>query len=90
MPYRTYRGPIPTLADIRKNTPWVWVWCNNPECFRKAPMALTPLIIRWGMEASSDRLRNSARCVVCGRKGATIQLPSWVDSNVGSQPFPVN
>jgi hypothetical protein len=38
-------------------------------------MAIAPLIIRWGPEASSDVLR---RCARCGSRGATLQHPSYV------------
>ena len=36
-------------------------------------VAFVPLIIRLGPEASSDRLRRSARCEKCGAKGAALQ-----------------
>jgi len=45
-------------------------------------------MIRWGMDASTDVLRQSARCMVCGRKGATLQHPSWHGNGVGFEPFP--
>jgi hypothetical protein len=50
--------------------------------------AFVPLMIRWGGDASSDKLRRCARCTVCGHKGATLQHPSWVDRGIGFQPFP--
>jgi len=53
-----------------------------------APVAFVPLMIRWGANASSDKLRRYARCTVCGHKGATLQHPGWVDTVVGFQPFP--
>jgi len=46
------------------------------------------LIIRWGPEASSDMIRNSALCARCGRKGASLTHPSWVGLDVGFAPFP--
>jgi hypothetical protein len=52
-------------------------------------MAVTPLIIRWGPDTSSDKLRQSARCTACGSKGATIQHPGWGGAQVGFLPFPV-
>jgi hypothetical protein len=52
-------------------------------------MAIAPLIIRWGSDASSDMLRRSARCSKCDHKGATLMLPSWVSTTVGFAPFPV-
>jgi hypothetical protein len=35
-------------------------------------------------------LRRSARCTNCGRKGATLQHPSWAGSYVGFEPFPAS
>jgi hypothetical protein len=45
-------------------------------------MALAPLIIRWGAGTSSDFLRQSARCMFCGRKGADLQHPSSRSSDI--------
>lgn len=89
-PYRTPRappGPVPTIGQLRRQTCWLWVYCN--ACGRGTPTALAPLIIRWGPNASSDRLRRSARCTACGGRGAMLILPSYVDIQVGSAPFPV-
>jgi len=68
--------PRPTLAQMRQAAPWLWLWCRNCHCRHKAPIALTPLIIRWGGDASSDLLRLSARCKHCGGRGADLQHPS--------------
>ena len=54
-----------------------------------APMAIAPLIIRWGPDTSSDVLHRCIRCTECGRKGATLQHPEWIENGVGWQPFPV-
>jgi hypothetical protein len=32
-----------------------WVYCER--CLHHAPVAFVPLMIRWGADASSDRLR---------------------------------
>jgi hypothetical protein len=53
-------------------------------------MALAPLIIRYGPDTSSDRLRRSARCTACGAKGAKLQHPSWAGSQIGFAPFPTS
>ena len=45
-------------------------------------------VIRWGADASSDLLRQRARCMRCGHKGATIQHPGWGGADVGFLPFP--
>jgi hypothetical protein len=38
------------------------------------PRCLSPFVIRWGRDASSDLLRRSARCTRCGGKGAMIVM----------------
>src|SRR5215831_21283595 len=78
-----------TLGEINTPPHWFWVCCEGSDCGHHAPMAITPLVIRWGPNTSSDKLRRSARCTVCGRKGATLKHPSWHDEQVGWQPFPV-
>ena len=74
--------PRPTLAGMRQAAPWLWVWCKNVHCWHSAPMALAPLVIRWGTGASSDVLRRSARCTCCGNKGADLQHPSARSSDI--------
>lgn len=50
-------------------------------------MALAPLIIRLGADASSDVLRRCARCTICGHKGATLKHPGWKNGGrVGAVP----
>ena len=84
---RQATGPRPTLGQLQRSHCLTWVYCE--KCLHHAPMALVPLIIRWGDEASSDRLRQCARCTRCGHKGATLQHPGWAGLNVGFQPFPL-
>src|SRR5262245_6455512 len=57
-----------TLVQLHRPPGWVWVYCARyiPPCQHHAPMALAPLIIRWGPDTSSDVLRQCARCTVCG------------------------
>jgi hypothetical protein len=76
----------PTLAELRKHSSWVWVWCER--CQHHAPIAYVPLMIRWGADVSSDKLRRCARCTACGHKGATLQHPGWAGEQIGFQPFP--
>lgn len=86
---RTLLGAVPTLAQLRREgCPWVRIYCRNPACGHSGALALVPIMIRWGGETSTDRLRGCARCTRCGHKGAVIQRPSWVDLNVGFEPFP--
>jgi len=80
---------VPTLAEIQRDTPWVRVHCEGQGCGHSAPMTLAPLMIRWGMDASSDGLRQCARCSKCGRKGAVIQGPSWSVRHGDWQSFPL-
>ena len=75
-------SPRPTLDQLRQAAPWLWVWCRNSHCRHRAPMALAPLIIRWGGDASSDLLRRSARCTHCRSKGADLQHPSARSSDI--------
>jgi len=84
---RQPQGPRPTLAELQRSHCWTWVYCE--KCLHHAPMALVPLIIRWGADTSSDRLRQCARCTKCGHKGATLQHPGWAGTHVGFQPFPL-
>lgn len=79
---------VPTLGELRRSTAWMWVCCAGRGCTHHAPMAFAPLIIRWGAEASSDQLRQCARCSRCGHQGATLRHPSWINLEVGEQPFP--
>jgi hypothetical protein len=76
--------PVATLGELRRVSCWLTLYCSNAmECTHRAPAALAPFVIRWGAEASSDRLRKRAKCSVCGTKGAALMLPSWSNS-VGS------
>ena len=52
-------------------------------------MAFAPLVIRWGENTSSDKLRRCARCTVCGTKGATLQQPGWMGEQLGFAPWPM-
>jgi hypothetical protein len=81
-------GPRATLGQLQRgSSPWCWLWCE--KCLHHAPIAFAPLVIRWGADASSDKLRRSARCTVCGTKGATLQHPGWAGETIGFEPFPV-
>jgi hypothetical protein len=81
---------VPTLGELHAGQPrWVWLHCRNaPHCYHKRPAALAPFVIRWGADASSDLLRESMVCKVCGHKGVDTYHPSWGDSVVGWQAFP--
>jgi hypothetical protein len=74
--------PRPTLGELHRTTPWVWPWCER--CQHHAPLACAVAVIRWGADASSDRLRAGARCTSCGGKGATLQRPGWAGNAIMS------
>jgi hypothetical protein len=80
-------GPRPTLGELQRTTPWVWVYCE--KCPHYLAMACAVSVIRWGPNTSSDKLRRCAKCSECGHKGATIQHPGWGGADVGFMPFPV-
>lgn len=87
--------PIPTLGDLRRETCWLWVYCENRlanglMCLHQAPVALTAPIIVWGPGATSDRLRTRMRCTACGARHSSVRRPSHVDQVVGVAPFPVS
>ena len=86
--YKSTPGPRPTLGDLHRATPWVWGYCE--KCQHYAPLACAVPVIRWGAGASSDVLRQRARCTRCGHKGATIQHPGWGGADVGFLPFPAH
>jgi hypothetical protein len=59
--------------EMRQAPPWLRVRCRNEQCMHHAPMAIAPLIIRWGADASSNRLRANARCVKCRMRGGDLK-----------------
>jgi hypothetical protein len=71
---------------MRESVHWTWVYCARRN--HGAPMTLAQFIIRWDRDASSDMLRESARCTACGHKGATLSHPGWGGTRVGFLPFP--
>ena len=78
--------PPPTLEERRQAAPWLWVNCRNSACLHQAPLAIMPLIIRWGPDASSNQLRQNARCKKCGKRGADLQHPSARNSDLTPSP----
>jgi hypothetical protein len=53
-------GQRPTLSELQRATLWVWVYCE--ACPHYSPRACAVAVIRWGVEASSDKLRRCAQC----------------------------
>jgi hypothetical protein len=85
--YKSKPGTRATLGDLQRSTPWIWLWCER--CQNHSPLVCAVPVIRWGAGASSDVLRERARCTACGRKGATLQHPSWTGEHIGFEPFPM-
>jgi hypothetical protein len=87
---RTPVSTPPTLSQLREHQCWIWLHCPKWACLHHAPIALTPAIILWGPDASSDMLRERTRCSRCGnRGGVTLKVPSWAGQGVGLAPFPL-
>jgi hypothetical protein len=85
--HKSAPGPRPTLGELQREHPWTWLWCER--CQHRAPFAFAAAVIRWRSTASSDVLRQRARCTACGPKGATLKHPSWGGNSIGFMPFPV-
>jgi hypothetical protein len=89
--YRKPSPPVPKLWEVNREPHWLWLHCAAfPKCTHMAAVAIAPLVIRWGKDASSDMLRRCARCTRCGDRGATLMHPSWGGSNRGWQEFPLS
>ena len=70
-------GPRPTLGDLHRATPWVWLFCEG--CLHHSPIACAIPVIRWGAPRhGATFLRQRARCTACGHKGARLQPPPGV------------
>src|SRR5258708_21471744 len=81
-------GPVPTLGDLAGQTSWLWIHCEARDCHHRAPMELAGVVARFGDSTTSNVLRERARCSLCGARGASLRLPSWVNSVTGAAPFP--
>ena len=82
--------PAPSLSDLQKPAGWLWLICRRLDCGHRKAILLAPLITRFGPHASSDILRQRARCSRCGSRGALTILPSWAGTGVGWAPFPLD
>src|SRR5262245_59373742 len=81
-----------TLYSVASETP-----CLRAKSAVFAPRFVlaqdrTPMICcrSLGAEDSSNIIRERLRCAVCGHRGAVLQHPSWIDAQIGEQPFPVD
>jgi len=75
------------LVTTRQKLDCLPVLRSVPPRLHHTPMALAPLIIRLGADASNDVRRRCARCTICGHKGATLKHPGWKNGGrVGAVP----
>jgi len=74
--------------QLNREPHWLWLHCANRYCRHSRATPLAPFIIRWGPDASSDKLRKCARCTICGHKGATLMVASWSNEETGYAEFP--
>jgi hypothetical protein len=79
--------PIITLGELRREHPWMWLFCRNPACGKAVPVAIVPFIIRWVPDEPVETLKRSVRCERCGHTGATLSGPSWVGDTIGFAPW---
>jgi hypothetical protein len=70
-------------------TPWVWVYCANYLCSHARAVALTPWAIRWGVDDPTDLIRQNFRCVMCGQRGAVLNMPSVEHESKSFRAFPI-
>jgi hypothetical protein len=50
-------APMPTLGDLHQPPGWATLHCAAMGCHHSARITFASCIIRWGRDASSDRLR---------------------------------
>lgn len=79
---------VPTLSQIQRSTPWVWMSCTDYKCGHHVAITLAWAVIRYGLDTSSDHLRRKARCTKCGKRGALLTTPSWIGTEKGFAAFP--
>lgn len=71
--WRTHPTSRRQLGRDAPGGPWLWVHCRNVARMHRVPMVLTPLIIRWGADASNDWLRKSARWLLVAPRQLTLE-----------------
>ena len=76
-------GSRPTLGDLHRATPWVWVYCE--ACPHYSPLACAVAVIRLGADASSDMLRQCARCTQAECVVRTLDEQPRAISELGDQ-----
>jgi hypothetical protein len=82
------RPPLRLRVTTKPATCWFWIKCTR--CPHMAAVAITPYIIRWGPDGWLEMLRQNARCIECGKRGVSLQHPSWGGNDTGWAPMPIN
>jgi hypothetical protein len=77
-----------TIGDLIKDGSWWIILCTNPKCGRAIASNLLPYAVRWGEDASSDKIRDNLSCAVCGKRGVELTHASWGGKDQGFSPFP--
>lgn len=77
-----------TIGDLLAEAGWVILNCENPACGRRVATQLPAFIEKFGPDASSDLVRDTARCAECGHKGVTTTTPSWAGADKRWSVFP--
>src|SRR5438477_4165631 len=75
------RGRRPTLGELRRTTPWVWLWCER--CQHHAPLACAVAVNPVGT--------GSLKATGCAPSHAAPAAARRVAGNhIGFYPFPSN
>lgn len=71
-----------TIGDLMGSLypKWMWAHClggaSRDWCDHHRPIALAQFAILWGLDASSDLIRERLVCGHCGHKGVMLTVPS--------------
>ena len=70
--------PLPTLAELIADHcrygNWLPVHCFGKGCGRNFPVALVPLLIRWGGDATIEMLNRYSRCAACCARAGEVHI----------------
>ena len=82
-------GPRPTLGELQRTTPWVWLWCER--CQHHAPLACAIAVILWGPDAPSDSCVPAHAVLVAAEKArpSSVQAgPAIISASIRFRPTP--
>lgn len=58
-----------TIRDLMQDGGWAWAYCTRLKCTHRRPVAMARFAILWGLDASSDVVRDRLICARCGARG---------------------